>query len=105
MRVVNRMVVAVALMVLAVMLAPAQVRAQGSPTGILTGTVSDPSGAVLPGVTVVAKGAQTGLTQQTISGAAGDWRIAALPSGAYELTFELDGFKRLQRTASRWKPP
>jgi hypothetical protein len=73
-------------------------RAQGSPTGILTGTVTDPSGAILPGVTVVAKGTRTGLTQQTVSGAAGDWRITALPIGVYDVTFELDGFKRLVRT-------
>ena len=77
--------------------APARMVAQGSPTGTLTGTVTDPSGAVLPGVTVAAKSAQTGLTQQTISGADGDWRIPALPVGTYELTFELDGFKRLVR--------
>ena len=35
--------------------APARMVAQGSPTGTLTGTVSDPSGAVLPGVTVAAR--------------------------------------------------
>ena len=52
-------------------LVPIQARAQGSPTGTLNGTVSDPSGAVLPGVTVVAKGTQTGLTQQTVSGGVG----------------------------------
>jgi hypothetical protein len=82
----------------AVLTAPAPARAQGSPTGALTGTVADPSGGVLPGVTVVAKGAQTGLTQQTISGSAGDWRIPALPAGTYDLSFELDGFKRLLRS-------
>ena len=81
-----------------VLVAPAPAHAQGSPTGHLTGTVTDPSGAVLPGVTVVAKGAETGLTQQTVSSGAGDWRIAALPTGTYEVTFELDGFKRLVRT-------
>ncbi len=77
--------------------APAPVRAQGSPTGTLAGTISDPSGGVLPGVTVIAKSAQTGLTQQTVSGGEGDWRIPGLPSGPYEVAFELDGFKRLVR--------
>jgi hypothetical protein len=56
MRVVNRVCAAVLLLAVAALLAPWSVRAQGSPTGILTGTVSDPSGAVLPGVTVVARG-------------------------------------------------
>jgi hypothetical protein len=78
--------------------APAPAGAQGSPTGTLTGTISDPSGGVLPGVTVVARGVQTGLTQQTISGGAGDWRIPALPVGAYEVSFELQGFKKLVRS-------
>ena len=81
-----------------VVLAPAPARGQGSPTGILTGTVSDPSGAVLPGVTVLAKGAETGLTQQTVTTGTGDWRLAALPAGTYEVSFELDGFKKLVRT-------
>jgi hypothetical protein len=79
------------------LVAPAPARAQGSPAGTLAGTVSDPSGGVLPGVVVVAKGVQTGLTQQTVTGAEGDWRIPGLPSGTYEVAFELDGFKRLVR--------
>ena len=77
---------------------PGPALAQGSPTGTLNGTVSDPSGAVLPGVTVVARAPQTGLTQQTVSGGAGEWRLAALPAGTYEVSFELDGFKRLVRS-------
>jgi hypothetical protein len=99
MRLASRLSAAVALMTMAAVLtAPAPARAQGSPTGALTGTIADPSGGVLPGVTVVAKGGQTGLTQQTISGSAGDWRIPALPAGTYDLSFELDGFKRLLRS-------
>ena len=95
----SRLSAAVAVIAIAALLgAPSSARAQGSPTGSLTGTVADPSGAVLPGVTVVAKGAQTGLTQQSVSGGAGDWRIAALPAGIYDLSFELDGFKRLVRS-------
>ena len=38
------------------LITPAPSRAQGSSSGSLTGTVADSSGAVLPGVTVVAKG-------------------------------------------------
>ena len=79
------------------LITPAPSRAQGSSSGTLAGTVVDSSGAVLPGVTVIAKGAQTGLTQQTVTGAEGDWRIPGLPSGPYEIAFELDGFKRLVR--------
>src|ERR671910_3863403 len=59
------------------LLAPAPALAQGSPTGTLAGTVSDPSGGVLPGVAVTAKNEQTGLSQTTVSGGQGDWRIPA----------------------------
>jgi hypothetical protein len=86
------------LAIAAVLVVPAPMWAQGSPTGTLTGSVADSSGAVLPGVTVVAKAVQTGLTQQTISGGAGDWRIPGLQVGGYEVSFELDGFKKLVRS-------
>ena len=77
--------------------APA-VYAQGNPTGTLTGTVTDPSGGVLPGVTVTAVSLQTGLTQQTVTGTTGEWRIPALQIGTYEILFELDGFKKHARS-------
>jgi hypothetical protein len=76
---------------------PKEGHAQGSPTGVLAGTVTDTSGAVLPGVTVVARGVQTGLTQQTVSGGEGEWRLPGLLPGNYVLEFALDGFKRLVR--------
>jgi hypothetical protein len=73
--------------------------AQGSPTGGLTGVVVDATGGALPGVSVMARAKQTGVTQLTVSGAEGDWRLSALPGGQYEVTFELDGFKRVVRQA------
>ena len=94
----KRSIIAWLILAVWIVAAPAPAQAQGSPTGTLNGTVNDPSGAVLPGVTVLAKATQTGLTQQTVSGGAGDWWLAALPAGTYELTFELSGFKRLVRT-------
>jgi Carboxypeptidase regulatory-like domain len=97
MRLVSRLSVAIGLMAI-VLVVPVPARAQGSPTGTLSGSISDSSGGVLPGVTVIAKNAQTGLTQQTTSGGEGDWRIPALPIGTYEVAFELDGFKRLLRS-------
>jgi hypothetical protein len=80
------------------LMSPGGAQAQGSPTGTLNGVVSDPSGGVLPGVTVVATAVQTGLTQETVSGDRGEWRIPVLPAGEYVLTFELDGFKKLARS-------
>jgi hypothetical protein len=77
---------------------PVSAGAQGSTTGTLAGIVVDGSGAVLPGVTVVARGRDTGITQQTVTADAGEWRIPSLPVGSYELTFELAGFRRLVRS-------
>ena len=84
--------------VLVIWLMAASLTAQSSATGSLTGTVSDPSGGVLPGVTVRATNPATGLSQSTITSTAGDWTIASLPVGRYELSFELDGFKKLTRS-------
>ena len=49
---------------------PPRLLAQGNPNGTLSGVVSDASGGVLPGVTILATNAQTGLTQQTVTGSA-----------------------------------
>jgi hypothetical protein len=97
MRFVSRLLLAILIATTAIALWSAPASAQSSPTGTLTGTILDPSGGVLPGVTVTAKNEQTGLTQTTISGGEGDWRIPALPTGTYEVTFELDGFKKISR--------
>ncbi len=71
---------------------------QGNPTGTLAGTIVDSGGGVLPGVIVVAKAVSTGLSQQAVAGANGEWRLAALLPGTYELTFEMSGFKKLVRS-------
>jgi hypothetical protein len=79
------------------LLSPTDVSAQGSPTGALAGTVADTEGGVMPGVTVTAKQSETGFSQSTVTGAQGDWRLASLPLGTDEITFELQGFKKLFR--------
>src|SRR5688572_14201314 len=94
----RRVIAIVVVAMCAAVLHPTIAAAQGSPTGILSGVVSDPGGGVLPGVTVVAVNVATGLTQTTVSSAAGEWRITALPAGTYEVTFELAGFKKLVRS-------
>ena len=57
---------AVAAVVLAA-LAPHAAFAQTAATGTIEGVVSDPTGAVLPGVTVVVKNTDTGLTRELTS--------------------------------------
>ncbi|MFN8062124.1 MAG: carboxypeptidase-like regulatory domain-containing protein [Vicinamibacterales bacterium] len=76
--------------------APAAARASGVTAGIpttsLRGTVTDASGAALPGVTVtVASSATSGLA--TVTDARGDYRFDGLAAGTYTIRFELGGFE------------
>lgn len=66
--------------------------------GTLTGTISDPSGAVIPGVSIEAKNVQTGATYQAGSSETGNYTLAQLPAGTYELSAQLSGFRKFVRT-------
>jgi len=59
----------------------------------LNGTVTDPSGLVLPGAQVTALHNATGLERKTTSSSAGVYYITELPVGNYTVTFEHPGFK------------
>ena len=58
----------------------------------LTGTVTDPSGKLLPGTKVTATMPATGLVRDTVSSAAGEYLIPNLAVGSYVVTFEHAGF-------------
>src|SRR5688572_16229911 len=64
---------------------------------VLTGTVTDATGGVLPGVTVTALNDATGNTFIGVSDGTGSYRIPARV-GAYQITAELQGFTTVQRT-------
>jgi hypothetical protein len=61
----------------------------------LNGTVSDPSGRVLPGTQVTAVKSDTGLKRETTSSPKGTYDIPELPVGVYTVTFTHEGFKTL----------
>jgi hypothetical protein len=61
--------------------------------GTITGTVTDPAGAVVPGATVQAKNTQTGVVYSGASSAAGVYTISDLPVGTYSITATVQGFK------------
>jgi len=69
--------------------------------GRLTGTVTDKSAAVLPGVTVTATSPALIQPQVATTGVDGVYRFPALPPGVYELTFDLSGFQTHKRSDIR----
>ncbi|MCI0625000.1 MAG: carboxypeptidase regulatory-like domain-containing protein [Acidobacteria bacterium] len=71
---------------------PMSVHAQTA-AGTFTGIVTDPSKAVVPGVEVTATNQATGLTRTAITNNAGEYRLAFLPVGVYNLQTQLLGFK------------
>ena len=88
-QVVKRLAVSGALIILA-SLAAAQVDRAG-----LNGTVTDPSGRVLPQTHITAVHDATGLHRQATSSSTGTYDIPELPVGVYTVTFTHEGFKAL----------
>src|ERR671913_188655 len=65
--------------------------------GRINGTVTDNTGAVLPGVTVTASSPALIQPQLQVTGTDGSYRFLALPPGVYEIGFELAGFQNVKR--------
>jgi hypothetical protein len=69
--------------------------------GRINGTVTDNTGAVLPGVTVTASSPALIQPQVQVTGADGSFRFLALPPGVYAIDFELAGFQSVKRADVR----
>jgi len=69
-----------------------------STRGELAGSVTDPSGALVPGATVLAVNEATGGKSQTVSTTAGDYRFPELPVGTYKVTTTAPGFETATAT-------
>ncbi len=67
--------------------------AQSAGTGALTGTVTDPTGAVVPNVTVTLTSADTNQARTANTGADGAYKFGLLPPGTYRVRFAAPGFK------------
>ncbi|PYQ01249.1 MAG: hypothetical protein DMF82_19750, partial [Acidobacteria bacterium] len=81
-------------------LLPAAATAQARLTGAdVQGTVRDESGAVVPGVTITATNAETGLVRAAVTAGDGRYVIPALPPGTYRISAELQGFATATRQA------
>jgi len=64
------------------------------PTGTITGTVTDPSGAAIPKARVVVRDEATNASREAQSSAVGDYTVAFLPTGHYSVAAEGKGFRR-----------
>ena len=62
--------------------------------GVITGRVTDASGAVLPGATLTIVAIGTGVTTQSVTNSEGLYTLPGLKIGSYRVTAELTGFKR-----------
>ncbi len=68
---------------------------QGGPTGAITGTVRDTTGAIVPGVSVSIINQATNVTERTlISDASGNFTAPLLPVGTYRIEATLPGFAK-----------
>lgn len=75
------------------LLCPQPLRAQSQTTGAITGSVTDPSGAVIPGAAVIATNTATGARRQVMTNAAGHYTIAQVDPGTYRVKVTRSGFQ------------
>jgi hypothetical protein len=73
--------------------------ANAQQTGIITGRVVDAQGAAVPGVTVTATQAATGLVRTVVSDGEGIYRLNGMPVGSFDLKAEIAGFATWERKA------
>ncbi|HEY6345058.1 MAG TPA: TonB-dependent receptor [Bryobacteraceae bacterium] len=69
-----------------------------SDRGTITGTISDPAGAVIAAAAVEARNVATDAVYPAASSATGNYTISAVPAGTYDLTVTVAGFKKFVRT-------
>src|SRR5437899_5452054 len=70
----------------------------GAVTGRISGTVKDPTGAVVPGSQITVLETQTGIRTETKTDSAGYYSFPALPVGHYDLEVKTGGFRDFKQT-------
>jgi hypothetical protein len=89
----NRKSAGIAAVILTCLFAALPLSAQTA-TGSIVGTVTDPSSAVLPGVSITVTNVDTQVTYQVITNEQGFYQALLLPIGYYTVTGELPGFQK-----------
>ncbi len=67
-------------------------------TSLISGTVTDASGAVIAGAQITATQTDTGVTRSVTSDASGDYSLPSLPLGPYRLEIKREGFTTFVQT-------
>jgi len=73
--------------------------AQATNSGDIRGTVTDSTGALLPGVTVIVTNNDTGVTNTYTTNGSGLYDTSSIVVGNYRLTFAKDGFASFERSS------
>ena len=65
--------------------------------GTIEGTITDQSGAPVPGVSVTVTNVDTGDSRVVVSNETGVYRAPLLPLGRYRVSAELSGFRKFEQ--------
>ncbi len=95
----HKKLVTIALMAAIFLLLAGAAMAQTS-TSSINGTVTDATGAVVPGAKVTARNAETGVSYTQTTTGAGVYAFPSIPVGGYAITVEVAGFKTTNKTGN-----
>ena len=87
-------------LLLAVACLPVAAHAQAT-RGTILGTITDQTGAAMPGVTVVITETRTNVSHDTVTNETGNFTFPNIPDGIYNIKAELQGFKTVVREGIR----
>jgi hypothetical protein len=83
---------------------PSNLLGQAAVYGSIIGTVTDPSGAVVPNVSVTVTNAGTGQSKTDVTDQSGRFSMQSMPPGSYTISMESKGFRRVEQTGVQVTP-
>src|SRR5207253_5761681 len=85
----------------AVLLAFCSTMALAQTTASLNGSITDATGAIIPGAKVIVTNTGTGLQREAASDSAGLYDVRLLQPGTYNITVQKEGFRQIRREGMR----